>query len=97
MSMGLGIGFVDEMKDVEKDMEGAIPSDFDIAARTKITRVADDNLMSSPVYSGMAAFGGNGQVVVNVPLFMDGKEITAATGTIQSGNNLSYRRALGVT
>ena len=97
MSMGLGIGFVDEMKDVEKDMEGAIPSDFDIAARTKITRVADDNLMSSPVYSGMAAFGGNGQVVVNVPLYMDGKEITAATGTIQSGNNLSYRRALGVT
>ena len=98
MSMGLGIGFVDEMKDVEKDMIKAIPSDFDIAANTHIRSIADDNILTSPAHSLAAALGvGNGQVVVNVPLYMDGKELTAATGSIQTGNNLSYRRALGVT
>ena len=39
MSQGLGEGFVDEMKDVEKDIEDAIPTDFDVAARARLSGV----------------------------------------------------------
>ena len=36
------------------------------------------------------------EVVINVPLYLDGKQITSATSTIQSGHNSSYKRAMGV-
>lgn len=35
-------------------------------------------------------------VVVHVPLYLDGRQITSATSTIQYQRNASYRRAMGV-
>ena len=48
--------------------------------------------------SGMYAGGsdGDGGVTVNVPLFLDGRQIASATSTIQSQRNTSYKRSLGV-
>ena len=51
------------------------------------------NLKSGVYGSGS---GSDGSVTVNVPLFLDGKQITSATSTIQSQRNVSYRRSLGV-
>lgn len=48
--------------------------------------------------SGMYAGGSDsdGGVTVNVPLFLDGRQIASATSTIQSQRNTSYKRSLGV-
>ena len=90
--------FVDEMKNVDKDILKAIPSDFDINARTHLNSVVDDRSLEAATYARQTSFrNASGQVVVQVPLYLDGKEITAATGSIQSGFTSSYRRALGVT
>ena len=40
--------------------------------------------------------GNSGSVNVTVPLFLDGKQITSATSSIQTQRNVSYRRSLGV-
>ena len=93
MAEGLGIGFSDEMKDISKQMQSAIPSDFDINARTHIKGIASDSILDSPVYAFPAD---GGQTIVNVPLYLDGKMITSATSAVQSRRNTSYRRALGV-
>jgi phage-related protein len=98
MSQGLGIGFIDEMKSVDRDIVKSIPSDFDITARTHINTVTDDRSLYAAAYSGQNnSRSAGGQIVVQVPLYLDGKQITAATGTIQSLNNNTYKRALGVT
>ena len=41
MSMGLGIGFVDEMKDTDKDIMEALPSDFDIDTMTHVNNTIE--------------------------------------------------------
>ena len=98
MSKGLGIGFVDEMKNVDRDILKSIPSDFDINTRAHINNVVDDRSLHAAAYSGQNnSRSAGGQIVVQVPLYLDGKQITAATGTIQSLNNNTYKRALGVT
>ena len=97
MSQGLGIGFVDEMKEVDKDIIGAIPSDFDINTRTHLNNVVDDITPAGRAYAATGNYGMGGQVLVQVPLYLDGNEITESTGIIQSGRNMTYKRALGVT
>ena len=51
MSQGLGIGFVDEMKEVDKDIIRAIPSDFDINTRTHLNNVVDDITPAGRAYA----------------------------------------------
>jgi len=97
MSQGLGIGFVDEMKEVDKDIIRAIPSDFDINTRTHLNNVVDDITPAGRAYAATGTYGMSGQVLVQVPLYLDGNEITESTGIIQSGRNMTYKRALGVT
>lgn len=54
-------------------------------------------LVSSIDISKAGASGsGSRSVVVNVPLFLDGQQITRSTGSIQQGRNKSRSRALGV-
>ena len=48
MSQGLGIGFVNEMKDVDKDIISSIPSDFDIDTAAHLRSVADDTAVTVP-------------------------------------------------
>lgn len=98
MSMGLGIGFVDEMEKVDKDIQDSLPTDFDIDARANIHGIANDSLLSSPVHSMAAALGASGTpITISVPLYLDGKEISKATSEIQYEKNASLMRALGVT
>lgn len=98
MSMGLGIGFVDEMEKVDKDIQNSLPTDFDIDARANIHGIANDSLLSSPVHSMATALGASGTpITISVPLYLDGKEISKATSEIQYEKNASLMRALGVT
>lgn len=43
MGLGIGEGFTDSMKGVEKDITGAIPTDFDLELNTGIHKVMNDN------------------------------------------------------
>lgn len=66
--------------------------------RTHLHSVADDSLMSSPVYSMGVGGGSTGvPIKISVPLYLDGKEIASATSEIQYEKNVSLKRALGVT
>ena len=47
LALGLGDGFTEEMKDVSKEMQGAIPTDFDIGANLDTGYVGD---LDSPGY-----------------------------------------------
>ena len=97
LSLGLGVGFVDEMKNVDKDITRAIPTDFDINARTQLHSVVADRSFDAHSYAGRGVFGNSSeQIVVEVPLYLDGKLITSHTSAIQSTNNRTYKRALGV-
>lgn len=49
LGLGLGEGFVDSMKGVESDIENAIPTDFDIDARTHLKNVAYDQISPNTI------------------------------------------------
>ena len=83
MAEGLGIGFSEQMVQVKKQLNNAIPrSSFDLGFNT------------NPVSSTSAL--GDALIMVNVPLTLDGKLLTSSTGKVQYGRNQSYARALGV-
>ena len=83
MAEGLGIGFSEQMQQVKKQLNNAIPqSSVDLGFNT------------NPVNSTSAL--GDAVVMVNVPLTLDGKLLTSCTGKVQYGRNQSYARALGV-
>ena len=42
MGLGIGMGFTDAMRGVEKDIAGAIPTDFDLDMKTGIHKVMND-------------------------------------------------------
>lgn len=42
MGLGIGMGFTDAMRGVEKDIAGAIPTDFDLDMKTGIRKVMND-------------------------------------------------------
>ena len=42
MGLGIGMGFTDAMRGVEKDIAGAIPTDFDLDMKTGIHKVIND-------------------------------------------------------
>lgn len=42
MGLGIGLGFTDAMRGVEKDIAGAIPTDFDLDMKTGIHKVMND-------------------------------------------------------
>ena len=84
MSQGLGIGFMDEMKNVDKDILKAIPSDFDINARTHLNNVLDDRSLEAAAFARQTSFrNASGQVVVQVPLYQTARNHSDCS--IQSG------------
>jgi phage-related protein len=95
MGEGLGVGFTKSMRSVENDIMDAIPTDFDIEANANVHSSINGGISPYSIYD--SANYSDKPIVVSVPLYLDGKEITTATGIIQSERNLSYRRALGVT
>lgn len=83
MAEGLGIGFSEQMMQVKKQLQNALPTSY-----------LDFGINSTSGNSTSAL--GDALIMVNVPLTLDGKLLTSSTGKVQYGRNLSYARALGV-
>lgn len=82
MGTGIGVGFTDAMDGVEKDMEKAIPTDFDLDMNTALKGV-----------NGMAA---TAQALnVTIPLTLDGATLTRIISQIQWSQNAVAVRNLG--
>jgi phage-related minor tail protein len=82
MGQGIGEGFSSAMKDVEKEMAGAIPTDFDL----------DMNSVVSGVETGSS-----GAVFdVTIPLTIDGNILTRVIAQLQWNQNTVTVRNLGV-
>ena len=82
MGAGIGVGFVDAMKQVEEDMQKAIPTDFDVDAN-----IGD---VTPPALGGQA-------FNVTIPLTIDGNTLARILAQIQWSQNAVYVRNLGTT
>jgi TP901 family phage tail tape measure protein len=82
MGLGIGEGFSSAMKDVEKEMARAIPTDFDLDMNSVVT--------------GVEA-GSSGAVFdVTIPLTIDGNILTRVIAQLQWNQNTVTVRNLGV-
>lgn len=82
MAEGLGEGFGDEMKDVSKSMQNAIPSDFDLDMNGTV--------------SGFNGIGQAQAFDVTIPLTIDGITLTKVVSRIQWNQNKVTVRNAGV-
>lgn len=82
MGAGIGVGFTDAMSGVEKDMEKAIPTDFDLDMNTAVTGA---NGMTATAQ----AFN------ITIPLTLDGATLTRIISQIQWSQNAVTVRNLG--
>jgi len=82
MGEGIGEGFEKAMGDVEKDMQGAIPTDFDLDLNSQVT----------------GSLGGSDGAVfdVTIPLTIDGNILTRVIAQLQWNQNTVTVRNLGV-
>ena len=82
MGEGIGEGFEKAMGDVEKDMQGAIPTDFDLDLNSQVT----------------GSLGGSEGAVfdVTIPLTIDGNILTRVIAQLQWNQNTVTVRNLGV-
>ena len=83
MSEGIGEGFTQAMSGVEKDIKGAIPTDFDLDLNSQVS----------------GSFGGfKGAVFdVTIPLTIDGEILTRVIAQLQWNQNTLTVRNLGVS
>lgn len=82
MGAGIGVGFEDAMTHVKKEMQTAIPTDFDI----------DTSLHGVTDFSSITP----GKVVdITIPLTMDGATLTEVIARLQWSENRVYVRNLG--
>ena len=88
MGLGLEEGMTDSLDDARKSMNKAFKSITNDAMNVQTRFEFASQTGSSDNFAG---------VNVSVPLYLDGREITAASSHIQSGRNQSCKRALGVT
>jgi len=82
MGAGIGVGFVDAMKQVEEDMQKAIPSDFDVDA--SIGDIEPGRMASGQAFN------------VTIPLTIDGITLARVLSQIQWSQNAVYVRNLGM-
>jgi phage-related protein len=82
MSEGIGEGFTEAMSGVEKDMQGVIPTDFDLDLNSQVTG---------------SLSGSEGAVFdVTIPLTIDGNILTRVIAQLQWNQNTVTVRNLGV-
>jgi hypothetical protein len=82
MGEGIGAGFTEAMSGVEKDMQGAIPTDFDLDLNSQVTG---------------SLSGSEGAVFdVTIPLTIDGNILTRVIAQLQWNQNTVTVRNLGV-
>ncbi|GHU53453.1 hypothetical protein FACS1894132_05650 [Clostridia bacterium] len=86
MALGLGEGFEKSMKNVEKDIMSAVPTDFDIAANVK-----NSVLPIAGSFNGVSP-----NVVVQSDTYLDGRLMSRNASRNLAGFNRSYARAVGV-
>lgn len=111
MAQGLGIGFGDEMKSVGRDMQNAIPSqfdtdvDFNINARQKARNsLADILAQFETVDAAVAPLLGDyssaatdsGIMDVTIQLVLDGSVLTNKTSRVAYAHNQAHIRAYGL-
>ena len=82
MAEGLGEGFTDEMKAISRDMNNAIPTDFDLDVKNSVA-------------SGSVAATAKA-VDVTIPLTVDGVTLTNIVSRIQWNQNTVSVRNMGV-
>lgn len=82
MGEGIGVGFTDAMAGVEKDMEGAIPTDFGLDMNSVVTGA--EGVSSGAVFD------------VTIPLTIDGNILTRVIAQLQWNQNTVTVRNLGV-
>lgn len=84
MALGLGEGFEKAMKGVDKDIQNAIPTDFDLN-------------LESTVNGNVNTMHGENATPLNItiPITLDGKTITKVVGQIQWSQNTVKLRNLG--
>ncbi|NDL67891.1 phage tail protein [Anaerotalea alkaliphila] len=82
MSEGIGEGFTEAMSGVEKDIQGAIPTDFDLDLNSQVS----------------GSLGGSEGAVfdVTIPLTIDGNILTRVIAQLQWNQNTVTVRNLGV-
>lgn len=80
MAEGLGEGFGDEMKDVSKSMQNAIPSDFDLDMNGTVSG-----------FNGVQAQAFD----ITIPLSIDGVPLTKVISRIQWNQNKVTVRNVG--
>jgi phage-related protein len=82
MSEGIGEGFTEAMSGVEKDIQGAIPTDFDLNLNSQVS----------------GSLGGSEGAVfdVTIPLTIDGNILTRVIAQLQWNQNTVTVRNLGV-
>lgn len=83
MGAGIGVGFTDAMGGVEKDMQKAIPTDFDVDMNTSV-------MGTSGISATAQAFN------VTIPLTLDGTTLARIISQIQWSQNAVTVRNLGV-
>ena len=82
MGQGIGVGFEDAMSGVEKDMQGAIPTDFDLDLNSQV--------------SGSLSGSEGTSFDVTIPLTIDGNVLTRVIAQLQWNQNTVTVRNLGI-
>ena len=82
LALGVGEGFADEMKDVRRDMEDEIPTNFDMAV--------------DAAWGAMAA-GPTDILDLTIPFMVGAEKITTQVSRIQYNRQTGQARVLGVT
>ena len=82
MSEGIGQGFEKAMGDVEKDMQGAVPTDFDLDLNSQVT--------------GSLSASEGAVLDVTIPLTIDGNVLTRVIAQLQWNQNTVTVRNLGI-
>ena len=77
MGLGIGVGFTDSMKGIEKDITDSIPTDFDLDMNTGIGRVMSDtslDVKKTVEHTGVIrveGVGSDGEMISVVDIIID--------------------------
>ena len=71
IARGIGVGFSDEMQNVNKEIEGAIPKEFDIGTTVKVTKDVDYDSGDGKNPKKPKPTGAAGGVIVNQYIYAD--------------------------
>ena len=83
LAEGIGIGFTDEMENVSKDMQDALPTDFDTAVNAAYEYSIGDD--------------GERYFELVTPISIGGQKLTKVVSRVQYNTKLNRARVVGVS